>query len=181
MMPLHDRLLGRVVLIALVGLVLLGALLAVHLRFAREHSGGTDFLVYWNAARHFVREGQNPYGEEVILDNQRRIYGRPAYAWENQHRPIYPFHFVFLFAPFALIGDYPLARALWMVVNEALLVAGVWFWVRLIPWKPRPLALAAFLLYTLLGYFSLRGLQRQLRGHADRAVHARSLRPGAGA
>lgn len=139
-------------------LALLGALVSVHVHFTRQNPGGTDFLDYWVAARHFLLQGESPYSQPLILDIQRRIYGRPAYAWEDQHRPIYPFHFVFLFAPFALVGDYPLARALWMVVNEVLLVVGVLLWLSLLPWKPRPLALGALLLYTLLGYFSVRGL-----------------------
>ena len=139
-------------------LALLGGLVSVHLHFTRQHPGGTDFLDYWVAARHFLLQGESPYSQSVIAEIQQRIYGRPAYAWETQHAPVYPFHFVFLFAPFALIGDYPLARALWMVTNEVLLVAGVLLWLPFLPWKPRPLTLAALLLYALLGYFSLRGL-----------------------
>ncbi len=158
MQPLREHLLWRIGLGVLIVLGLLGLVVSAHVRFARQNPGGTDFLVYWVATRHVVFQGESPYGDPVILEAQRRIYGRPAYAWENQHRPIYPFHFVFLFAPFALIGDYPLARAWWMVVNEVLLVAGVFLWLRLLSWKPRPLTLAALLLYTLLGYFTLRGL-----------------------
>ncbi len=150
--------LARLVLLSLVVLGLLAGLLWAHVYFTRHNPGGTDFLDHWVAARRFLLQGDSPYSHETVLEVQRRIYGRPAYAWENQQRPIYPFPFVFLFAPFALVGDYPLARALWMVVSEIALVVAALLWLRLTGWKPRPLTLAAVLVYTLLGYFSLRGL-----------------------
>ncbi len=154
----RDALWVRAGLLALLALVVLVGLIAVHLQFARRSPGGTDFLVYWVPAREFLLRGEDPYGEQVILEVQKAIYGRPAYAWEHQQYPVYPLHYIFIWAPFALIGDYPFARALWMVVCELALVTATLLWLRLIPWKPRLLALAALLLYTLLGYFSLRGL-----------------------
>ncbi len=157
MKPQRDLWL-RLLALGVVGVAALTALLGAHWRFTRQHPGGTDFLVPWVATRRFLFQGESPYSEATTLEIQERIYGRPAYAWEHQQRPVYPFPFVFLYAPFALIADFSLARALWMVVVEAALLSGVWVWLRLIPWRPKPFALAALFLYTLLGYFPLRAL-----------------------
>ena len=63
-----------------------------------------------------------------------------------------------MFTPFALIGDYTLARALWMTLLEAALIGMAFICLRMNTWKIQTWMLAIYLLFTLLWYHAVRPL-----------------------
>ncbi len=150
-------------LLVLAGLVLLGVGALVGLtwgnhRFATENPGGNDFLVHWVGTRAFLMEGLSPYSDQVAVRIQTQAYGRPARAGEHELRVAYPLYSTVFFAPYALIGDYDWARALWMTTLEVALILTAVFSIRLVQWKPRTWLLGPTLLFAVLWYHSIRPL-----------------------
>jgi hypothetical protein len=144
--------------------VLAAALTAVNLDFTRSSAGGTDFLARWLGTRLYITERQNPYGPETTLAIQEGFYGRPALQDEDQAFFAYPFYSMLFFAPFSLVGDYPLARALWITAQEAALVGTAFAAMALSGWRPGRWALAAFLLFALIW---LHGAKPLIDGNAS--------------
>jgi hypothetical protein len=105
-----------------------------------------------------LSQGQNPYSEETSLAIQQFIYGRPATATEDQVLFVYPLYSAVIFAPFALVGDFFWARALWMTVLEVALLAMIFIGLRLANWKPALPVLALLLIFVLIWYHSVRPL-----------------------
>ncbi len=149
-------------------LILLGALLIsilvviglfrTNYDYVVQNPGGNDFLVHWVGARAFIIEGVSPYDDSVALEIQERAYGRPARPGEHELRVAYPLYSTLIFAPFALVSDYPLARAIWMTALEVAVLLTAFICVRLTEWRPGLVLLAAYLLFAMLWYHSVRPL-----------------------
>jgi hypothetical protein len=147
------------VVLLLFGIFALAGLLTWgNYRFAAANPGGNDFLVQWAGTRALVTEGLNPYSDEVALKIQSIAYGRPAQPGEHELRVVHPLYSIVLFLPFALVGDFTLARALWMTVLEAGLFGLVILSLRLARWRVGPVMLGLLLLYSFFWYHSLRPL-----------------------
>ena len=130
----------------------------VNYLFAESNPGGNDFLVHWVGTRSFIEKGQSPYSEETALEIQMMVYGRAARQNEHHLRVVYPFYSEIIFAPFALVENYPLARGLWMSVLEiAILVIGI-LSIKLTGWHVRPWLLPIYLLFALGWYHGVRAL-----------------------
>jgi hypothetical protein len=147
-----------IILIAAVLLGLFSVLTWANYRFSAENPGGTDFLVHWVGTRALVMEGLNPYSDEVALEIQTRTYGRAAQPGEHELRVAYPLYSVIVFLPFALVGDFTLARALWMTVLEIALLLLVFLSLRLVRWRIGLPMLVVLLLFSLFWYHGLRPL-----------------------
>ncbi|MCC6148286.1 MAG: DUF2029 domain-containing protein [Anaerolineaceae bacterium] len=126
--------------------------------FTRANPGGNDFLVHWMGARMFLTEGVSPYSDETALEIQKFAYGRPAQADEHELRVAYPFYSIRAFLPFSLIPDFALARALWMTLLEAGLIALSFVSLRLVEWRPPLWTMACFLGFSVLWYHGARPL-----------------------
>ena len=146
--------------IAGVGLVLLMlvGLTWINYRYSVQNPGGSDFLPTWVGTRMFLMEGVSPYADVVTQEIQQRFYGRPARPGEDQILFPYPFYSIFIFSPFALIGDYNTARAVWMTVLEVAIILIVLASLSLNNWKPSLLALGGLLIFGALWYYSIRPL-----------------------
>ncbi len=143
-------------------LILLGGVLVLltwgNWAFTRANPGGNDFLVHWMGARMFITQGISPYSDETAIEIQEFAYGRPARPGEHELRVAYPFYSIFVFLPFSLIPDYAFARALWMTLLEAGLVALSFLSIRLTNWRPPSWVLASFFVFSLLWYHGARPL-----------------------
>ena len=139
-------------------LLLLAGMFWANYRFVEQNPGGNDFLVHWVGTRALLVDGLSPYSDEVALQIQTLAYGRPARAGEHELRVAYPLYSIYLFAPFALISDYTLARALWMTTLEAGLVAMTFLSLSITTWRPKPWMLALLLLFSLTWYHSARAV-----------------------
>ena len=108
--------------------------------------------------RALLKDGISPYSDETAVRIQTLAYGRPAQPGEHELRVAYPLYSIIFFAPFALIDNYVLARAVWMTLLEVGLIALVFLSLRLASWKPAPLLLALLLVFSLFWYHGLRPL-----------------------
>lgn len=127
-------------------------------RFASLNPGGNDFLVHWEGTRALLIEGLSPYSDEVAVRIQMHAYGRPAAPGEHELRVAYPLYSSIIFAPFAMIGDFTLARSLWMTFLEIALIAISSICIMLTRWKPGILVLILFLLFSIVWYHGMRPL-----------------------
>ncbi len=153
--------LSRYVEIGLVislGLLLIVGLYLVNYQFSSNNPGGNDFLVHYVGTRAIIYENLSPYSDEVALRIQMAAYGHPAQGIEHELRVAYPLFSVFLFAPFSIIENYQVARAVWMTVLEIALLAMTFLVFDLIDWKPAVWIQAAVLLFSLIWYHAVRAL-----------------------
>ena len=147
---------GKWIFIAAAAIVLVGALTWVNYHYCVQNPGGNDFLVHWSGTRTFLTDRISPYSDTAALRIQTIAYGRPALPGEHELRVAYPFYSAILFAPFALISDFTLARAAWMTLLEVALILLAIFSLRLAKWQPPLALLAAILIFILIWYFGLR-------------------------
>lgn len=127
-------------------------------RYAVQNPGGNDFLVHWIGTRALLVDGLSPYSDEVALRIQEQAYGRPATSGEHELRVAYPLYSMIIFAPYALISNYPLARAFWMTSLEIALVAISLLSIKLTRWKPGVWLLILFFIFSLVWYHGMRPL-----------------------
>lgn len=148
----------RWILAAVLLLVVLAGLSWANYQFSLNNPGGNDFLVHWVGTRSFLFDGLSPYSDEVAIRIQTMVYGRPAVAGEHELRVAYPLYSIALFFPFALVKDYTLARALWMTVLEAGLLATSLLAIRMAGWRPGFPVWVTFILFSLVWYHGVRPL-----------------------
>jgi hypothetical protein len=144
--------------LAVAALVLLAGFTWGNLNFVKSSPGGNDFLVHWMGTRVLLREGISPYSDEAAIRIQTVAYGRPAKPGEHELRVAYPLYSIVLFAPFALVGDYDLARAMWMTLLEVGLIGITILSLRLVRWQAGPVLLVSLLLFSVFWYHGLRPL-----------------------
>ena len=126
--------------------------------FAKASPGGTDFLVHWVGARFLLLDGETPYGDASALEIQTMTYGRAALPGEHELRVAYPLYSTLIFAPFAMIDNYTLARAVWMTFLEICLVCLAILCMRMFDWKPKIGPFALYMIFALLWYKAIRGV-----------------------
>lgn len=145
-----------------VSILLLGAILAglvwANLHFTRSWGGGTDFLVQWLSIRTFATSGVNPYDEGIRAELERMVYGQDAGSGQQKLKLISPLYLGALDLPFALTSDFPLARALWMLLLQAALALLAWLSIRLVNWRARWFSLLPLFLFIFFSYHGLRAL-----------------------
>ena len=126
--------------------------------FAAQNPGGNDFLPHWVGARAFIFENISPYSDEVAVRIQTLAYGRPARPGENELGIAYPLYSELLYSPFAMIGDYTLARAVWMTFLEITIILLAILSMRLAGWRPSFWLLPVYLVFSLLWYHGARAI-----------------------
>ncbi len=127
-------------------------------QFVQDNPGGNDFLVHWVGSRSYIFKGQSPYSDETALEIQTMVYGGPAEEGEHELRVVYPLYSEVLFAPFAMIGNYLLARAVWMTFLEIATLAIAVLSMGMTSWKPKPWMIGIILVFSLFWYHGLRAL-----------------------
>jgi len=130
---------------------------ATYSLFTSRIPSGNDFYPRWMGTRAFIMEGKDPYSEEVTLDIQRGVYGRPAYENEDQVAFAYPLYVSFLVLPFALLS-YPLAQAFWSSALIIITLGALIVILRTLDWQPSPIGLIGLALWTVLFYPTARSI-----------------------
>lgn len=143
-----------ITLIVSIGL-LAAALVWGNYRLAKSNPGGEHFLVDWYAARSLFIEGVNPYSETARENMHAFASGEVRVEIPQGARFDVPMYSAFITLPFAVIMEYPLARAIWMTVLEGLLVAIVLMSLSLVRWKLRPLQLGLLVFFALFWFHGL--------------------------
>lgn len=115
------------------GLLVVGLLAitvyATYRLYTSQQPGGNDFYSRWMGGRAFLREGLNPYSEEVTLRIQQGMYGRPARPDEDQVAFAYPLYSLLYFWPLCFVDDYALVQAIWIWLLLTALVAAIILWL----------------------------------------------------
>jgi hypothetical protein len=142
--------------IVLVALITILGLFIMNLNYTMRNPGGNDFLTHWVGTRMLITAGISPYSQQTSEQIHLLAYGRPARSTEPQLNVAYPLHSIILYIPLALIEDHITARAIWMTVLEMGLVLLAYLSLRLSDWKPMPLLLVFYFLFSLFFYHSLR-------------------------
>lgn len=153
-----QRNIFKVVIVWVLVLAGIAGLTWVNYRFSTQNPGGNDFLPRWLGTRLFLMEGQSPYSEQTTLEIQQFVYGRAAQPDEDQVLFVYPFYSFVIYAPFAMIQDYLLARTLWMTVLELAILGVAGFGMALSRWRASLPLLVAFFIFSALWYHSVRPL-----------------------
>ena len=149
---------SKLAIIILLILIVLGLLTFTNYRFAKDNPGGNDFLVHWMGTRTFLLEGTSPYSDETAVKIQTFAYGHKAEKDEHELRVAYPLYSMVVFAPYSLIENYDLARALWMTTLELCLLALSYLSLKITDWNPGRKVLLAFFLFSIFWYHALRPL-----------------------
>jgi hypothetical protein len=126
--------------------------------FTEPVRGGNDFVARITAFEYYFKHGVSPYSDEAAVYTQMHFYGHPSVEGMDEDRLTYPLYSVLIFGPFVFVGDYELARAIFLTLSQAALLGGVALILQLLGWKPRGWMLAGLLLWTVLEYHQARGL-----------------------
>ncbi|MEJ2211761.1 MAG: hypothetical protein P8129_22375, partial [Anaerolineae bacterium] len=88
------------ILLAL-GIIIVCALgvYATKVTYTSRYPGANDFYSRWVGGCTLLREGLNPYSDEVTLRIQQGMYGRPALPDEDQVAFAYPLYSLLFFFP----------------------------------------------------------------------------------
>ncbi len=151
-----QAVLGFVALLLFLGAC--GVLFPANLAFAKQNSGGNDFLARWMGARYFL-QGVQPYDDRVGLATQQWIYGHAAdpSRGEDLSRFAYPLYAMIIFGPFGLL-DFTAARALWMTLLEMGTAAFALLAAAIAGWGSQRGKTVIWILFALGGYFELRAI-----------------------
>ena len=144
--------------VLLIAVAVLAGLIWVNIQFSRNNPGGNDFLAHYVGTRALIFEGKSPYSDEVALEIQRRVFGRPAEPGEIEHRVVYPLYSILIFAPFALIDNYAIARVAWMTAMEIALLGTGYLALKISSWKPKLIILVIYYQFTVLWYHGFRAV-----------------------
>ena len=139
----------------LIGLLFVLDVVAMHAVFTSQRSGSNDFYPRWRGAQLFYLEGVDPYSEEVTLEIQRGIRGRPSLPDEDQLAFAYPFYTSLLLLPLLWLS-YDWVEAIWLVAVQFSLIAGVIMYLQALRWRPPPVTLAGTILWAVIVYHGAR-------------------------
>lgn len=108
-------------------------------------SGGDDvFAPIWEATRYVLEQDGNPYTPNAVR-RAAVLLDQSSYA----PKFLYPYYAIPVFAPFALIDSYALARAVWTTVMFGSLLALTFTALAFTRWRPRALTLLVYLAFAL--------------------------------
>ena len=144
----------RVVLVVLVLILLVLSALGLHAKLtSRTGLVLWDFYQPWRALRAMVRDGIDPYSEEVTRDEYWYMPGRPVVSQDSGLvlQLGYPLHVMVLIGPLVFLSV-PWAQAAWLAVLELALFLTFLFAPRAVEWRP-PGWLLAFVVVVSLGMY----------------------------
>lgn len=123
--------------------------------YIRHNPVEKKFLIPWLGMRTFLEIGSDPYAESATQRTQLLYYGNLSESMQDPLKLSQPFASVILYFPLALISDYTIARVVWMLLLELLLIGSVYLSLYLIEWKiPILIAIA----YSILAVFGTQAL-----------------------
>ena len=152
-----HSLLSIAVLIAVIA-VIVGGVWLTYTHFTSRYAGGNDFFIRWMAGRAFLLEGLNPYSDVVTERVQIGMHGRLAAPQEDQGRFVYPLYILLFYWPLCFVGDYALARAIWMWCLLGVTVMASLISMRVVAWHPKPGLWAGTMLWLVLIYPNFRAI-----------------------
>jgi hypothetical protein len=139
----------------LLALLILVGLLVLNIYLARVLPGGEQFFLRWSGARAFLFEQIEPYSVTTAGRTQTLAYGGEAFSNEHPYALNDPFHIVLFYIPLALLSDFAIARGLWMLLSEAVLIGLTYSFIRSLEWEPPGWLYFLLMVFGVFGYYSL--------------------------
>lgn len=144
--------------IILMALIALAAITWGNYRFIHQNPEKSDFISRWAGARIFITQGVSPYSSQASREMQELAYGWEDGPGVDDLQYMYPFYAVFIYAPFALIGDLEWARAVWMTALEVgVLLIGV-VGLYLSRWKIPKLLSVVLIVFAVTWFYSVQAV-----------------------
>jgi hypothetical protein len=147
-----------IIFLIIVGGAILAGLTWGNYNYSSQNPGGNDFLVHWVGTQELIMKGVSPYADEVALRIQTLAYGRPAQPGEHELRVAYPIYSTIFFAPFAIIENFTIARAVYMTFLEVCIFLLSLVCISLSRWRPGLIVLFIFFLFSVFWYHAIRPL-----------------------
>ncbi len=149
--------------LAFVFTIFIALLFFANYTFAKNQSGGTDFLYRWLPTRLVFFEGyENPYSDEVEYQVELVHHGHAHQKDETPGIFAYPYYTMIVFFPFALTENFLSARAAWMTLMEIAHIAIIVLSLKITGYKPTKSILIALIFFSL---FSAEFLQALIDGN----------------
>jgi hypothetical protein len=124
-------------------LLLAAVMIWINLNILVPSGGDEIFAPLWEATRYAVEGYGSPYAPGAVA--------RTSILLDDSRLPphfVYPYYTIPIFAPFALIGSYSLARAVWMTVMLACLVGLTFTALAFTRWRPRGFTVLFYLVFS---------------------------------
>ena len=141
--------------LAVIGLVVIGALVAANILWSRLLDGGGSFLSIWVGAREFVLNAGDPYGADVVSRTQLLVYGGSGPQGQNPYRLDVPFFLLPFAFPLALISDASVARGVWISASQVALLGALVLVIGLLEIRARPSLVAILVLLCLSSLYAV--------------------------
>ena len=118
---------GRTTILAILALVVCWYFATYFLATVGIRLQHSDFYPLWNGARAVV-DGENPYGNEVTVENQIAAYGATAVAIgeKNEQRFAYPVYATFPILPLALVSFHAANRIAFFLITALVVLSVGW-------------------------------------------------------
>lgn len=126
--------------------------------FTTRFPGGNDFAARWYNGCALIWTGDNPYSDQVTLQTQIQMYGRPALPGEDLVAFSYPLYALYLFWPLCYVQPYPLVQAIWMTLMFYGIVAGTLLMMRVSGLRLAGPLLGVTVIWAVLNYPEARAI-----------------------
>jgi len=153
----NNRPLLYLILLALLSLFLFFYTWQTYVLFTSRDAGGNDFFSRYVAWRAWVFEGRNPYSDDVTREIQIAINGHPARPGEDENALIYPWYAFLVQWPFLFL-PWKWARAVYIVLCQIFIVAGLGLTAKLLNWQLSRVAFALTAVWAIFFYPEARGI-----------------------
>ena len=128
--------------LAVLSLVVIAAALWANLQFVEYLPPESEFQAKWETTRALIFNGENPYHS-------------PSGELFTSPLPV-----VLFYTPFALLGNYEIARAAWMTALQVATVVFAYLCIRIISWQINRWLAGLFFVFALLWFPAISGYIR---------------------
>jgi len=139
-------------------LIVFAGLTWVNYQYAGREGAVEDFIPGWVGTRLFFTEGIDPYSPEASAEIQKLASSASLPSESTTPGFTYPLYAILIFAPFAFVGTFELAAALWLSVLEISLVLICLAGVSLSRWQIKPWLLFGLIAFSIGWYPSFHAL-----------------------
>ena len=148
----------RWVLSLILGAVVIGGLTWVNFVYVKTNPRAGNFLVQYIGTRSLLIERVSPYSDEVSERILNAPFGHSDEVEERETAFDYPLYSILIFAPFSLLKNFHLTRAIWMTALELALVAMTFIGLDNADWKPNLILQGVLLLFSITWYHAARAV-----------------------
>ncbi|HEY59959.1 MAG TPA: hypothetical protein G4N92_04655 [Anaerolineae bacterium] len=149
-----KKLVNNILIIA----ALLIVIFTINLFIARNLLGGEGFYIHWMGSKLLLRDKMSPYSERALqLINEEA----KSYIFSDNSKNlifISPIFSIIFYAPFVLITDFEIARALWMTSLISILIVTIFLLLKILRWIPPIKTTILIYICSTLNFFIVIGI-----------------------